>query len=171
MKVVIYEMENHNIIEKLREPIKHEFIGGEKEFEENVLANIKEICEGLNLPEIKYTKSQQKIVLKNNQIIIDILVTHIDDSASIFEVKKAPKKHPSTGTSSQVNAIGQLLLYRNVFKIQTGITPRLFLIDNKIYERTYWVYLENELPVTLVQLQKDEVFAPYVTRELMKMHV
>lgn len=150
-----------NIIEKLSEPIHWEFMGNEKEFEENVFENLDQIVEGLGLPPITVKDRQVQIRFNGYQIIMDIVVRHKDGSATIFEVKKANEKHPMTSTSLQMNAVGQLLLYRSIFKARTNVDPRLILIDNKIHKRTYYAFLESKLPITLMELQKDIVFVSH----------
>lgn len=154
-------MSEKSLTELLREPIKWEFSGPEKEFESNVIEHIDEICNFLDLPEIESIYRQRQIRASDFQIIMDIVIRHTDKTATIFEVKKANEKHPHTGTSNQMQAIGQMLLYQNVFESVTGGKPRLVLIDNKIYERTLWAFINNQLPITLVDFQKDRVFIPY----------
>src|SRR5699024_7615002 len=124
-----------------------EFMGNEKEFEQNIMDILDQIIDCLELPEIESVGRQKQIRFSEFQIIIDIIVRHKDDSATIFEVKKPNLKYPHTGTSEQVKAIGQLLLYQNIFQIKTGVKPRLALIDNKIFERTVFTFLNNELPI------------------------
>ncbi|MEK4425883.1 hypothetical protein [Solibacillus sp. FSL K6-1523] len=149
------------MIDLLKEPVRWEFDGSEKEFENNVVMHIEEICQFLNLPKIESVHRQRQIKLDDFQVIFDIVVKHIDSTATIFEVKKANNKHPSTGTFNQMQGVGQLLLYQNVFELVTGGKPRLVLIDNKIYERTIWAFVNNKLPITLVDFQKDRIFIPY----------
>lgn len=155
--------EQEEVTELLRSETQWEFIGTEKEFEENVFENLEEICEGLGLPTVTIKERQRQIRFDGSQIIMDIVARHEDDSATIFEVKKASQKHPSTSSYLQMQGIGQLLLYKNLFKLRTNVTPRLVLIDNKIHRRTTWAFFDNEIPITLVELQKDRVFVPYKT--------
>lgn len=150
-----------NLLEELRKPIMWEFEGNESEFEENIFININEIVELMGLPQISAKERQVQIRFNGYQAIMDIVVRHVDGSATIFEVKKANQKHPSTAPVLQMNAIGQLLLYKSVFKAKTNVTPRLVLIDNKIYERTYYAFIDSDLPIALMELQKDRVFIPY----------
>lgn len=151
------------IVEELEKTVKWEFDGNESEFETNLLEHIEEIRLALALPPIEAVGRQKQIRLSDDsQIIMDIVVRHTDDTATIFEVKKYNNKHPHTGTVNQVQAIGQLLLYASVFEAQTGIRPRLVLADNKIFKRTLYVFSETKLPITLLELQKDRLFIPYV---------
>jgi hypothetical protein len=149
------------INEKLRGPILWEFMGNEKEFEEMVVEHIFELCAMLNLPAPVSLQRQKQLRLSTFQCILDILVKHEDDSVTIFEVKKANNKHPHTGTHNQMQGIGQLLLYQNTYETLFDKKPRLILIDNKIYERTVSAFIGNNLPITLVDFQKDRVFIPY----------
>lgn len=148
-------------LEILKEPIISEFKGNEKEFQENVVEHLEEICKFLDLPDIKYIHEQKQIRMSGFQVIIDIVVRHIDNTVTIIEVKKANNKHPSTGTFNQMQGVGQLLLYQNMFELKSGAKARLVLIDNKIYERTMFAFMGNSLPITLIELQKDRVFIPY----------
>ena len=149
-------------IEELRRPQDFEFIGNESQFEENIFEHIEDICAGLNLPRV-IVKQRQVMIPVEKQFTIkpDIVVRHEDYSCTIFEVKKASDKYPSTGTSNQMNAVGQLLLYGNVFEAIIKTKPRLALIDNKIYYRTMCAFMGNKLPITLIDFQKDRVFVPY----------
>lgn len=149
------------LLELLREPIISQFIGNESQFESNIIEHLEEICGFLDLPGIKAVHRQRQIRANGFQIIIDIIVRHIDDTVTIFEVKKVNSKNPTTGTYAQVQGIGQLLLYQNMYKAKTNVNPRLVLIDNKIYERTLFAFSGHELPITLVEFQKDRVFIPY----------
>lgn len=150
-----------SVLEELEKPIRWEHIGKEKEFENNVYENLDQIIDIMELPSIKVVERQKQIRMDNFQIKMDIAIRHIDGSATIFEVKKTNKKHPATSPFQQMQAIGQLLLYQNVFQIRTGVKPRLVLIDNKIHKRTYYSFLEDKLPITLMELQKDRLFIPY----------
>lgn len=89
------------------------------------------------------------------------MVRHADKSMTVFEVKKASEKYPATGTTNQMNAVGQLLLYKNVLEEKLNCNVRVALIDNKIYYRTFYAFLNNKLPITLIDFQKDRVFVPY----------
>ena len=91
----------------------------------------------------------------------DIITRHKDGSMTVFEVKKANEKYPASGTSNQMNAVGQLLLYGNILEAIIKEPVRLALIDNKIYHRTYAAFAGNRLPITLIELQYDRVFIPY----------
>lgn len=148
-------------IELLKEPVRFEHVGREKEFEDTVLENIEEICECLGLPAIESIHRQKQIRIDGFQVIIDIAVRHIDQTATIFEVKKYNNREPATGTYQQMQAIGQLMLYQNVFEAVTGGKPRLVLIDNKIFYRTALSFNGNNLPIALVELQNNRLFVPY----------
>lgn len=150
-----------NTVDLLREQIRWEFEGTEREFENNIVEHLEEICTFLSLPDIESIHRQKQIRAEGIQIIMDIVVRHTDETATIFEVKKASNKHPSHGPSNQLKGVGQLLLYQNLFESITGGKPRLVLIDNKIHERTLLAFANNNLPITLVDFQKDRVFIPY----------
>lgn len=146
---------------ELKKPLEYEFIGKEKDFEDHIFENIDEICEGLGLPAIISKDRQRMIHCEGFQIKPDILVRHIDGTMTVFEVKKANEKHPCVAPTNQMQAIGQLLLYRNVIQAIIAAPVRLALIDNKIYYRTYCAFLGNNLPITLIELQNDRIFVPY----------
>lgn len=152
---------NKTTLDYLRESMKYEFMGTEKDFEENVILHLEQICECLELPKIESIHRQKIIKMSGIQGKMDIVVRHTDQTATIFEVKKVNTKYPSTGTSNQMQGIGQLLLYQNLFEAKTGGKPRLVLIDSKIFERTYLSFIGNNIPITLVEFQKDILFIPY----------
>ena len=154
-------MDARAVYEELKKPLRYEFIGKEKEFEDHIYENIDDICDGLGLPAI-FAKDRQMLVnCIDFQIKPDILVRHIDGTMTVFEVKKANEKNPSTAPSNQMQAIGQLLLYRNVLETRIDAPVRLALIDNKIYYRTLCAFMGNNLPITLIELQNDRIFVPY----------
>lgn len=145
----------------LKEPLRWELQGKEKEFEENIMTNLDLIIECMGLPDIEVMEQQKVISFEGNRVILDILVHHKDGSATIFEVKKGNNEHPATATSNQMNAVGQLFLYRNVVAEKVGQVPRLVLIDNKIFNRTMKAFAYSDIPITLMELQKDRLFIPY----------
>lgn len=141
------------------------FIGKEKEYEQYIADNLAEICEGIGLPEIKEIKRQPRSNVGSFSIKPDILVVHIDDTASIFEIKCVDSKYPSSAVSEQCRAIGQMLLYKNVYKEMNGASPRMFLVDQKIHKRTMCVFADLKLPITLIEVQGGRVFIPYKHHE------
>lgn len=145
----------------LNEEPQYEFMGNEAMFEQNVVDNLDQICEAMNLAPIKQIFRQERIVIDKFHARPDIIIRHEDETRTIIEVKKVNNKYPSTGTSNQMNAIGQLLLYGNVFRAKSGIEARLMLIDCKIFYRTYCAFLNYNLPIALVEFQKDRLFVPY----------
>ena len=141
--------------------LEYMFIGKEKEFEDYIYSNIEEICSILGLPAILLKDRQKMIHCDNFQIKPDIMVRHNDGTMTVFEIKKANEKYPPTAPVNQMQAVGQLLLYRNVLQAYINAPVRLALIDNKIYYRTFCAFLGNNLPITLIELQNDRIFVPY----------
>lgn len=150
-----------NVIELLKEEQRYIFEGNEKDYENHIIANLDLIVDSLGLPDISTYRQQKQIRFENNQIIMDILVRHIDGSATIFEVKKTNDLNPQTSTHEQVAAIGQMLLYRNVFESHTGVRPRVALITDKLHYRTLATFIDVGLPLTLIEFQRDRLFVPY----------
>jgi hypothetical protein len=116
----------------------------------------------MGLPPIKIIKRQFVIRSFDIWVIIDIFARHTDGSASVIEVKCTNEKNPRTSVFEQTQAIGQLLLYRAIVKERIGAYPRLFLFDTKIYPRTYAIFSEMKLPITLVEIQDNRVFIPLI---------
>ena len=150
-----------NAIELLKEEPRFVFEGTEKDYEDHIVLNADLICDALGLPKIKIIEQQRQIRFDRNQIIMDIVIRHIDGSITILEVKKSNDKNPWTSTNAQVQALGQMLLYRNVVKIATGVTPRVALITDKLFYRTQAVFIDTELPLALIEFQRDRLFMPY----------
>lgn len=148
-------------IAEMRRPLRYEFIGNEKAFEDSIAENMEEICAGMELPPIVTMDRQRMISACGFQIKPDIMVRHKDGTMTVFEVKKANEKYPCTGTANQMNAVGQLLLYGNVIEPIINAPVRLALIDNKIYFRTYCAFIGNNLPITLIEYQNGRIFVPY----------
>lgn len=156
-----YWLTQEQTIKELKANVMWESVGNEKNLEDNIVENIEEICEGLHLPLIEAIGRQKMINTGEFFVKPDIMVRHIDGTMTVFEVKKDNAKYPSTGTSNQMNAVGQLLLYKNVLESIIGGLVRAALIDNKIHYRTYCAFIGNRLPITLIDFQKDRVFVPY----------
>lgn len=149
------------VIEEMRKPLRYQFIGDERAFEDSIFENIEEICAGMKLPPICAKGRQVMFRTSGFQLKPDILVRHTDGTMTVFEVKKANEKYPATGATNQMCAVGQLLLYRNVIQEIIQAPVRLVLIDNKIYYRTFCAFIGNNLPITLVEYQNDRIFIPY----------
>lgn len=161
MPGVLCKLTPQEAMKYLKSPIMCEFMGAEKEFEENVVDNIDQICYCLALPEIVAVARQKRFDVGGFAIIPDIIVQHKDGSLTVFEVKKANEKYPCTAPVNQMKAVGQILLYGNVLPEIFHREVRLALIDNKIYYRTVAAFMGNNLPITLVELQRDLLFVPY----------
>lgn len=153
-------LKKEDVFKELKKEQKYIFVGKEKEYEENFVENIFEICDLLELPKIKKIERQKRYNISNFSIIIDIIVFHVDDTYSIFEIK-CNNKYPSSQAVSQTNAIGQLLLYSSCLTEIYGAEPRLFLVDQKINFRTMCCFSQYKLPITLLEFQNDRLFVPY----------
>jgi hypothetical protein len=149
------------LIDILEEKQRYFYIGKEKEFEQYVIDNINDICEGLEIPKVKKIKRQPRYDFISFSIKPDIIIIHEDNTHSIFEIKCTNDKYPGTSVTEQTKAIGQLLLYKSVLKELKGASPRMFLIDTKIHKRTVAIFSEMKLPITLIEIQNDRVFVPY----------
>lgn len=152
------------MLDILREEQRYVFKGKEKNFEEHVLLHLDIICENLGLPPIKHHFRQRQIRHNGMQCILDLVVRHEDNSTTIFEVKCRNSKYPATGSHEQISGIGQLLSYSAFYNLKAGCKPNLVLIDQKIYERTYITVSDGNLPITLVEFQKDRMFVPYIAK-------
>ena len=77
------------IVKELKKPIFYEYLGNEKEFEDDIFEHIEDICDGFDLPPV-LCKTRQKLIQTSVFMIKpDIIVRHDDGSCTIFEVKKA----------------------------------------------------------------------------------
>ena len=148
------------VMEEVNKPIMYHFEGTEKQYENHIVEHIDDICSGMGLPPVVLVGQQKQIRFDNNQIIVDIICRHADDSCTAFEVKKINKKHAHTSTNEQVKAIGQTLLYKSVLGSKLG-NVRVCVIAEKIFKRTLLCFSEFDLPITLIEFQKDKVFVPY----------
>ncbi|OUS72990.1 hypothetical protein B1748_23565 [Paenibacillus sp. MY03] len=146
----------------LQDEIKWDFIGNESEFESHILEHIDDLLDGMSLPPKRVVLRQKQFRFDNTQIIIDLLVQHTDRSITIFEVKKKSDRNPHTSPSLQVGAIGQLMLYKTIVGGIYDPNVRLVLIDNKIHFRTYLTIKTNNLPIALVEFQKDFVLVSHI---------
>lgn len=154
------------VLEILNEKSYKIFDGKEKEFEEYVSENLNEICAGIGLPSIKKIMRQKRFDLDSFAIIPDIIAIHEDNTYSVFEIKCVNMKYPSTSANEQCRAIGQILLYKSALtEIYGGISPRMFLVDQKISSKAVCVFSEMKLPITLMEINNDRVFIPYSWHE------
>ena len=53
-----------------------------------------------------------------------------------------------------------MMLYKNVIESMTDKTVRAILIDEKIHKRTMFIFADNDLPITLMEVQGSRVFCP-----------
>jgi len=83
-----YWLTEEQAIKELKANVRWELVGNEKDLEDNIVKNIKEICNGLYLPEIKEIGRQKMIDAGGFYIKPDIMIRHIDGTMTIFEVKK-----------------------------------------------------------------------------------
>lgn len=148
-------------VKLVNEKQRYFFIGKEKEYEAYLVNEMLDICEGLKLPPISDIKTQQRFDIGTFSIKPDIMVFHNNGTLSVFEVKCGNSRYPSAGVSSQTQAIGQILLYKNVLEELRKDKVRMFLVDQKIYSRTICVFAQMKLPITLVEIQNGRVFVPY----------
>lgn len=136
--------------------------GKESDFEEKVYSCLVEICYGLSLAPLTDIKRQKLYLYDGYRIKPDLITFHTDNSITVFEIKKANDKHPCTGTTNQLNAVGQLFLYKSILQARNPKKKiRLAIVDNKIYKRTMYAIADSRLPITLIEVQKDRVFVPY----------
>lgn len=84
-------------IDMLKEPLRFEFVGKECDFEKCIVDDIAEIVKNLGLPDIQVVERQKTVTLSDIQIRMDIIVRHVDDTITIFEVKKVNSKNPQSG--------------------------------------------------------------------------
>ena len=147
-------------INLLNEPLKWEFKGNEKEFESYIIDNLDDIVDCLGLSKVAEVHRQKQFRFPSGQIIVDILIVHKDRTLTVFEVKKPNENNNWTSPHAQMQAVGQLLLYKTIIK-EAFAEPRLVLIDNKIHSRTVLAFTEGRLPITLVELQNDRLFIPF----------
>jgi hypothetical protein len=152
-------------IDLLEEEQRYFYIGQEKQYEQYIADNLNDICEGFGIPKVKKIIRQARYDFPNFSIKPDIIVIHEDDTYSVFEIKCTNPKYPCTSVTEQTRAIGQLLLYKSTLKEIYGASPRMFLVDTKIHKRTVLVFSEMELPITLIEVQNDRVFIPYMNHK------
>lgn len=155
-------MNYNEALKQMQQDYYYKEPGKEKDFEDKIAECICDLCYGLGLPPVKKLLRQKEYRIDNFKIRPDLIVHHSDNSITVFEIKKANEKYPSVGTSNQMNAVGQLLLYKNVLStLNKGKKIRVALVDNKIYKRTFFAFAQVKLPITLIEVQKDRVFVPY----------
>lgn len=148
------------LIEDLKSPVISEFMGAEKGFQQYLIENLVEIMSFTGKTIIN-VEEQKVLLFKDFKVILDIVIYWDDGSCSILEVKKYNNKYPSTGANEQCRAIGQVLLYKNVFNAKYGIDPDIYIVDNKIFYRTYVCYKSFNLPVRFIEVQNDRVMVIY----------
>ena len=154
------KLNKKQVAEIFKEKRNQTFIGDEKKFQKYIVERIDEICKNLGLPNIKYIETQKVIEAVDIKIIPDIYIVHKDGTGTIFEVKCSNDKNGHTSANEQVKAIGQLLLYRNVVKMTRNNFPLVYMVSDKIFNRTLSAFYENNLPIGLIEIQNDRVFVP-----------
>jgi transposase len=161
----MWENKNNKITEDIFLRLKSEpnfiFEGREEDLEVFYNNNISKICKKIGLPKVKKILSQKSIKLNGKYIRPDLLVIHENGEKTVFEVKCSNAKNNNTSATEQCKGLGQLMLYNSYIKEMSGERPNLFLISDKIYERTVMAFSDFDLPVTLMEVQKNIIFIPY----------
>ena len=147
-----------DVIEEIKKEHRYLFKGNEKKFEKYVYDNLSDICNNLDFANIKKAEMQHVIKTANYKIIPDIMIWHEDGTGTIFEVKVTNLNNPQTSPNEQIKSIGQLLLYRSVIKEKYGKFPRVFMVTDQLFEKTFHIFAHNDLPVGLIEIQNDRVF-------------
>lgn len=130
----------------------------ESEYEDYILENLDQIIEGAGLPPILSVDRQRSVLSGGYCARPDIFIVHEDHTATVIEVKcVGSRKGSYFDASSQVAAIGQLLLYGTMIEQRKGVRPRLMLIDNRIHPQTYLTITSCNLPVMIVEVDQDRV--------------
>lgn len=159
---------NKKIVKDISLRLKSEsnfiFEGQEEDLEAYYYNNMTEICKEIGLPKVKKVIKQKSIKLRNKYIRPDLLTIHENGEKSVFEVKCSNSKNNNTSATEQCKGLGQLMLYSSYIKEMSGERPNLFLISDKIYERTVMAFSDFGLPVTLMEVQKNIIFIPYNKR-------
>jgi len=131
------------------------FDRGECKYESMVVSKINVLCEMLGFPPVLKVYRQRLFKTVGMQIKPDILVKLTTDDFVLFECKAVNGKHPSTGPTLQAQAIGQILLYKNILPNLLHAKIFCFLISNKIYRRTMLIFQDNNINVGLVEFRQD----------------
>jgi len=147
-----------SVVKEIKKQHRYLFKGDEKRFEKYIYNDLSDICNNLGYADIKKAEMQHVIKTANYKIIPDIMIWHKDGTGTIFEVKVTNSNNPQTSPNEQIKSIGQLLLYRSVIKEKYGEFPRVFLITDQLFEKTFHIFADNDLPVGLIEIQNDRVF-------------
>lgn len=127
------------------------FIGKEIDIQSHLVDNMDYILNSLNLPEVKEKYEFLKLKSPLANIITDITVLHLDNTASIFEIKKYKNE------TQICSSIGQLLLQAEIFKANYNEYPRLFLVSNYIPLSCRVITKSINIKINLLELDGDKV--------------
>lgn len=128
-----------------------DFIGSEKDIQNHIVDNIQNICEKCFFGEVRKTQTNFKLKSSGNSGIYDILVYHKNGTGTLIEVKKY------VNDMYLLSAIGQILYYSELCKINLGEYPRLVIASNYIPDSVRAVIKSNKLPIRLLELDGDKV--------------
>ena len=127
------------------------FIGSELDIQNHIVDNIDDICEKCFFGGVKRTLTNLRIKGSDTNGICDILVFHNNNTATLIEVKKY------TSDMHLLSAIGQILFYAELCKIQIDNYPRLIIASNYIPTSIISIIKTNNLPIRLLELDGDKV--------------
>lgn len=144
---------------ELKSDLRYEFDGDERKFEDYVADALPEIFEQLGVPPIDRLEHQSVVRGVDYWVRLDLLVRHVDRTLSVVEVKKC-RSRLHVYRHEQAQAVGQLLEYGQLIEANSGVMPRLFLVDNKLTPRVVTLINRWHLPIVAIEIQGDRVFIP-----------
>ena len=137
----------------------------ELEYQNELLNYIHDICFKLELPDIKEIYKNYDFSSYGRRAKFDILIQHKDDTITIIECKYSKDVSPGERLINQVKGMGQLILYGEMFKLNKGVSARLYLSDEKPEELTLMLLRKQNIGFISIKNNRILTFNPYGKQE------
>lgn len=129
---------------------KFKFLGKEEDLESMIVSNLDEIANNCGWVPIKSIERQYLIYRNKKRSILDILITHLDGSRTITEVKSG-----TNCSSDYWSGLGQLLYYGKLVGNVTGSFPRLVFAAPIIHDEMISLINYFQLPIEVLMVDND----------------
>lgn len=150
-----YKLLNPKELEEILNSFSSKEFNNEQEFEEYCVEFLPRLFSHIGW-EASEIMTQKSYSTNFGRIKPDILIKHKNGAISVVECKYSKQRN------DQLNAIGQLLVYRSALERLFNVTPHIIIADHTAYKGTMIAIKDFDLPITLMAVKKGVAFAPHV---------
>lgn len=134
---------------------------GEKEYQAHLVTYLADVFQKAGISPIHRLLTNHEISAQQRRIKCDIYIIHEDRTVTIIECKYSKDNSPGERLINQVKGMGQVLLYKEIHLIASGITPRIFLADEKPEDVMIRILKKQNIGFIAVKDNRLFLFNPY----------